>query len=422
MLLIEKKLVEWIEKHLDIILVVFISVIAAFMRFCIRKVESPDWLFYLSLWFDAIKEGGGFRALASTPANCDYNMLYQFLVAVMTYIPIHPLYQYKILSCIFDYVLAIFSALIVCHIIRTGECNGEYSSDQENIVFRWSLGKAILVYASVLFSLVVIIDSAAMAQCDAIYSAFIVASLYMLMRDKYHKAFILLGLAFAFKLQAMFIMPFYLFYWFKSKKFSLLYFFYIPLVMELSGLPCLIAGRPLREVLIGAFSIYSSQAGAKMGLYIEYPSFWAFMDVVPIGLSEGYDYYRWQQLMIAFTVAVLALIMYYLIKMKITLRSKNMLYIAFLLSFTTVFFLPNMMSRYGYLYIMLSIPIASINKKTIPWCICLQMITIYMMNNGCYSNLFPTSIQGIALINLAVWVAYMWILIKEMQEKDRLKK
>lgn len=92
MLLIEKKLVEWIEKHLDIILIIFISVIAAFMRFCIRKVESPDWISYLSLWFDAIKEGGGFRALSSTPANCDYNMLYQFLVAIMTYIPIHPLY------------------------------------------------------------------------------------------------------------------------------------------------------------------------------------------------------------------------------------------------------------------------------------------------------------------------------------------
>lgn len=280
-------------------------------------------------------------------------------------------------------------------------------------------GKVFLAYAGVLLSLVVIIDSAAMAQCDAIYSAFIVSSLYMLMRDKYHIAFILLGFAFAFKLQAMFIMPFYLFYWFKSRKFSLLYFFYIPFVLELSGLPCLIAGRPLREVLSGAFSIYMSQAGAKMGLYIEYPSFWAFMDVVPMGLSEGYDYYRWQQLIIAFTIAILALIMYYFIKSKIVLSCKNMLYIAFLLSFTTVFFLPNMMSRYGYLYIVLSIPIACINKKTLPWCICLQMITVYMMNNGCYANLFPISIQGISLINLAAWVAYMWILIKEMQGENR---
>lgn len=279
--------------------------------------------------------------------------------------------------------------------------------------------KGILVYAGVLFSLVVIIDSAAMAQCDAIYSAIIVLSLYMLMRDRYHMAFLLLGFAFAFKLQAMFIIPFYLFYWFYSKKFSLLYFFYIPLVMELSGLPCLMVGRPLREVLLGAFSIYGSQVGAKMGLYIEYPSFWAFLDVVPVGLHGGYDYYRWQQLMIAFTIAVLALIMYYFIKSKISLSSRHMLYIAFLLSFTTVFFLPNMMSRYGYLYIVLSIPIAAINKKTIPACVCLQVITVYMMNNGCYSNLFPTSIQGISLINLSVWIFYMWILLGEMRGKNK---
>lgn len=128
MLLVEKKLTEWIERHLDIILIVFISIIAAFMRFSIRKVESPDWLAYLSLWYDAIKEGGGFRALASTPANCDYNMLYQFLVAVMTYIPIPPLYQYKILSCIFDYVLAVSSSLIVYRVI-TGNVNAD-----ENLV------------------------------------------------------------------------------------------------------------------------------------------------------------------------------------------------------------------------------------------------------------------------------------------------
>lgn len=276
-----------------------------------------------------------------------------------------------------------------------------------------------MVYAGVLLSLVVIIDSAAMAQCDAIYSAFIVSSLYMLMRDRYHMAFILLGLAFAFKFQAMFIIPFYLFYWFKSKKFSALYFLYIPFVMELSGLPCLIAGRSLPEVLIGAFSIYGSQTGAKMGLYIEYPSFWTFMDVIPMGLHGDYDYYRWQLLIIAFTIAVLALIMYCFIKLKITLNSRNMLYVAFLLSFTTVFFLPNMLIRYGYLYIILSIPIAYLNKKTLPWCICLQMITVYVMNNGYYSNLFPTSIQGISLINLTVWVAYMWLLLRAMHEKGK---
>lgn len=136
MLLVEKKLTEWIEKHLDIILIVFISIIAAFMRFCIRKVESPDWISYLSVWYDTIKEGGGFRTLASTPANCDYNMLYQFLVAVMTYIPIHPLYQYKILSSIFVYVLAVFSALIVCHIIKNSNTAESTVSVHENATYR----------------------------------------------------------------------------------------------------------------------------------------------------------------------------------------------------------------------------------------------------------------------------------------------
>jgi len=409
MLKVEKNLVNWIEKHLDIIFLICVTLAAVFVRFCIRKVESPDWISYLSLWFDAIKSGGGFRALSSTPANCDYNMLYQFLVAIMTYIPIEPLYQYKALSCLFDFVLAVFSALIVYHVL-----GGE---DKENTIEKRARAKtgAILCYTCILFSLVVIMDSAAMAQCDAIYSAFVVASLYFLLKDKYTPAFIMLGFAFAFKLQAMFIMPFYLFYWFYTKKFSLLYFLYIPLVMELAGLPCLLAGRPFLEVITGAFSIYFSQAGAKMGLYIEYPSFWAFMDVVPMAISGEYDYYRWQQLIMAFTVVVLAIVMYGFMKLKIKINQRNLLYIAFLLTYTTVLFLPNMMSRYGYLYLVLAIPLCFFNKKTIPWCVCIHMISIYMINNGCYSNLFPTTIQGISLINLASWIAYMWILLKEIR-------
>ena len=53
-----------------------------------------------------------------------------------------------------------------------------------------------------------------------------------------------------------------------------------------------------------------------------------------------------------------------------------MLYCAFILAYTCVFFLPKMHERYGYLYEILAILIAFVDRKTIIPCVVLNMVSL----------------------------------------------
>lgn len=62
-------------------------------------------------WFRQFQQVGGFFALSHQIG--DYNLLYQTLIALMSQIPINPVYQFKALSVIFDYLLAFLAGYIV---------------------------------------------------------------------------------------------------------------------------------------------------------------------------------------------------------------------------------------------------------------------------------------------------------------------
>lgn len=49
----------------------------------------------------------------------NYNLLYQTLIALMTYFNVNCIYYYKALSILFDYLLAFYSAASICQIKRT---------------------------------------------------------------------------------------------------------------------------------------------------------------------------------------------------------------------------------------------------------------------------------------------------------------
>ena len=113
-------------------------------------------------------------------------MFYQFILALVTYLPIQPIYAIKLSSIVFDYLLAFAADLFVREL--TG--NREYG--------RW----AFLV---VVLSPLVFINSAWWAQCDAMYASLCVLSLVYLVKAKYTTSFLLYGFSFAFKLQGIFL-------------------------------------------------------------------------------------------------------------------------------------------------------------------------------------------------------------------------
>ncbi len=179
-----------------------ISVLGAWIRFQGRTLISGDMSFYLLPWYDQMTEQGFFTLKNQVG---EYNILYQELMALMTYIPWKPMYMIKVLSMVFDYLLAFAVADFACKIKR---------EKQDSAIFQ-------AVYAIVLLLPPVVLNSAYWGQCDSIFSFFAVLSLIDLYEEKYNRSFIYLGIAFAFKLQTIFIFPFYVCLYFYKKKFSI---------------------------------------------------------------------------------------------------------------------------------------------------------------------------------------------------------
>lgn len=305
----------------------------------------------------------------------------------MTRLPIKPLYAYKLFSCIFDYLLGFAVAAFVHEI-----------TDEHRKT------KAIIAYSLTVMSPLVFFNSAAWGQCESIYVFFAVMALLMMIKEKYLPAFILYGVSFAFKFQAIFFMPFFLFYYLYKRKFSILYFLCIPASMIVLSLPALFQGRSILEI----FTIYTNNVDWFKSLSLNYPSFWLILND---NTTENL-YISLKNTTIIFTVIVLGLFMTFWIYKKVQLTAINTLYMAFILTFTTVIFLPAMHERYGYLYEILGIIIIFANKKTIPLYIALFITSLVTYGKYLFGGTYNTFALSIALF--AIYVIYMIVINKKL--------
>lgn len=382
---IEKRFLEWVEKHILLFSVIGVTLISMIIRYSFREIISNDAYWCLLPWYDVIKENGGIYALGSQVG--DYNMLYQFLIAIFTYLPIEPLSAYKLLSCIFDYLLAAAMGYFV------------YDFSEKDRVL-----KGAMAYMLVLMSPIVFLNSSYWGQCDAIYTFFCVASLLAFCRDKYKLTFVLYGVAFAFKLQAVFLLPFFLFAYFVKKKFSVLYFGIIPVMMVILSIPGLIMGRSVAEV----FTIYLNQTGSYKSITMNYPTFWNLLQ------SANMDafYINMKKPAIALTVVVIALLMVTWIVKKVPMTTRNMIYMAFLLAYTCVLILPSMHERYGYLYEILAILVAFLQIRTLPCLVGMYLASFAIY--GKYLFMFEINLPALSIVNTLAYIGYIVILTREM--------
>lgn len=144
--------------------VIVVLVLAAIgVRLLFIDQVSGDYRTFVGPWYDYLTSHGGFAAVGAEISN--YNPPYLYLLAAATYLPLPKIVAIKLISIIFDVLLAGFAALIV----------------------RERFGRPVIwvsCFAIVLFAPTVVINSAAWGQCDSIYAAFCVGSLYFLIREK----------------------------------------------------------------------------------------------------------------------------------------------------------------------------------------------------------------------------------------------
>ena len=406
---IERKVIGRIIDNCALISFFVLTTLAVWVRFSVKDYESGDFIGSLSPWFHYFKTHGGFSALAS-PVG-DYNASYQFFIALMTYIDINELYQFKILSCIFDFVMAVSSGAFVYYITK----NNSKPCLFNNVISSLSF---VVPYGTILLLPTVILNSAFWAQCDAIYTSFIILSLYFVYKKGYFFSFIFLGCAFAFKLQTVFILPFFFYLYFREKKFSILFMLFLPIVNVILSLPSLCAGLSFSKL----FEVYINQSESYEHMYLNYPSFWAFI---------GDNYLYMKVLAVILTLTVLFVGLLYVVKKNVNLESsENFISIASWSVWTCVMFLPSMHERYAYLLeilmmILLFVKFWSTNRKglgTVIIVTCLLQL-ISCVQYGSYFFKDSNLDLGITLIlHISVYLLFSYKLFEKTFNEDKVKK
>jgi len=381
----EKKILNSIEKNLWIY-ILFVSLLAgSFVRISLRGFVSEDMYNYLLVWYDQIKSLGGLPALSEQIGN--YNVLYQFILAIFTYLPIPPVFAIKILSCIFDFLLAILVGFYLFDAQGEKDCL-----------------KGVVGFSLIWLSPLVTLNSSMWGQCDSIYVFFVIMAVFSLEKERFTKVFIFLGIAFSFKLQAMFILPYFVYVYLKEKKFSLLNFLWVPFVMWLSTIPAIIAGR---GILTG-FKLYFSQAGEYRCLTMNAPN---AISLVTFNFQQTYYEYL-APFFIVLTLFVVGGLLLYVLYSKVNLTKEAGFLFALVLSYTTVFFLPAMHERYGYMYEILAIIYCFKNKKSIVPCCLLMLVSLCTYGNYLMGG--SVTLASLVYLNIFVYIWYMYLFFKEI--------
>lgn len=380
---IEKRLINYLEKYLIYYFLFFISICGLAIRYLGRGFISGDMRIFLVPWWNKIAELGT-DSISTQVGN--YNIPYQFLIYLMQKVsPFSAVVSYKILSCIFDYVLAIACGLLII----------ELKKENKKIIFS-------LVYSIILLFPTIFLNSAIWGQCDSIYCSFIILSILFLVKRRFSLSFILLGLALAFKLQTILIFPLFGFYYFRNKEFSIVKIFSLMLLsMYIACSPGLLLGRSLFEPI----KIYISQSNYEY-LWANFPSFWSLIALSDIGTHSLF-----KTIGVILAASILGIGLFFATYKKIKINHSNIILIAIWTVYTCLLFLPNMHDRYAYLLDLLFIMIIFLNKRFAIFSIIPILSSILVYANYLFLNV-TVSVNIIAIFYIVNYTIFSYFLVK----------
>lgn len=376
----EKKILLFIDKNKQEFCFIAITLFFLVLRLSMFKFQSNDYKNYLNPWYEQIAHMGGLNALKEQVGN--YSVPYQFLIALFTYIPVNNIYLYKIISVVFDFVLAFYAAKL---------CREINSKINFTIVYGVFLGIPTIF-----------LNSALWGQVDSFYSSLCVVAIYELLKSRYLRSFIFLGMALSLKLQTIFILPAFLFIYIVKKEFSIFNFMISVVVVYICNIPGFIYGRNLMTPI----TVYMHQSKEYNELNLGYPNFVSFFST-RIVYDESNLTNMFRRMFVLLTFAILVLI-YSMLLMKFNTWGKQELLLIFIItSWTCVLFLPGMHDRYGYLVdVLLLVASLTIAKKFL-------VPTTIMIFSSFYAYMaYLLSMEfNIKVISLFVVLAYIYNLV-----------
>ena len=366
-----------------------VSLVALFLRLSGLDVISGDFRDCLNVWHMEIAGAGpGLEALLHYTG--DYAMPYAFVIWLLGKLPFPFLYSLKGFHILFDFLLAVVAGKIIKEL-------------KPKNPFAFCQG-----YCVTLLLPNVILNSSFWGQSDGLCAAFLLAAFYCWLLERYPAMMLLFGIAFSFKLQAVFFLPFLLIAYWQGRKFSIFQFLLVPLAMLVMNIPAVMAGYPLSIT----FTKYIGQTGEYPWLYYFYPNLWFFFQARP--------YYLFSAGAMLLAVSALLLFVVLLVQKKVVPDHRSGLAIALWIAYTCCFFLPSMHERYGYFCEILAVLLALVHIRGIwlPAGMILCVLPKYLYAFDLVGN--PLWLQGLeAAGNTFVYLLFTCILWQKLFQDNK---
>ena len=291
------------------------------LRLCLFDYISPDYVSFLSQWTETMR-GMSVRQALTTPIG-DYNMPYLYLLLLISRLPVYDLYCIKLVSILADVFLAMVMARLASLVTRRP-------------------GLVLGAFFAALLAPTMLLNSAYWGQCDGIYAVFALWGLYFGLKKRPVLSMSMLALAFAFKLQAVFLLPMVAFLLVRDHV-RLQHLPVFPGVFLGLMLPALLAGRSLSDT----FGIYLDQTDAYPYLSLNAPSLWSLIPNEYFGNLDPAP--------VLFAGIVTLLLLFVFLRRYKQLTTKDLISLSLLFTLAIPWLLPRMHERYFYLAELLSI-------------------------------------------------------------------
>lgn len=308
------------------------------VRLIVYPVISGDYIASISHWMSALHSPGlsAFKTQFS-----DYAPLYLYFLKILTLIPIYELFTIKTLSVAFDIILGLVTVAILKKDPRRA----------------WTNSKLFFAFACIFAIPTVILNSSAWAQADSLYTAFILLSLYSVIRDKPLVASVFFGIAFSLKLQAVFFLPILIGYLALRKK-NLYDLFAIPIIYIITVIPAWLAGGSLWSLL----GVYGQQTSEFQDLTLSAPTLFSFVSESVSSSSLAAVLSGLGMLLALIAAAWIAWTIIRVGKVR-PFKLEEIVLMSLLSAAILPFFLPHMHERYFYLADVLSVLYAFLAPK-----------------------------------------------------------
>ena len=203
--------------------------LAFVLRYCYLPYETLDYQDWLRVWLAALRENGAWAGLGKPIWSCNYNVPYLYFLALISRSEIYELLLIKLLSILFDVLLAFFTMRLVG-------------------VFTRSPARRLVAFLGVLWLPTVYLNGAVWGQCDVIYASFAVLALYLALSDRPGWSVAAAAVSVSFKLQGIFLLPIYPIL-LLTRRMKIRHLFVFPAVYIATILPAVLAGRDFFELL-----------------------------------------------------------------------------------------------------------------------------------------------------------------------------